>query len=161
MKCLWSFYNLSHVNCNIYSEPGTMNFMYNLPFFIVFGFIEGVYLSIVLNKVPQRGWVPSAILNVPLKIIYSWNYGRKIKYECKKKRKLSIEDLYALVTIIGSCSPRVYFLCSDLIYGFSQILRHYIKNMDSLHEIIIILIIRVILVTIVFRGEVSCGETWA
>nr|BAO53206.1 potassium transporter [Cryptomeria japonica] len=130
-----------------------MHFLFILPFLIIFGFIEGVYLSAVLNKVPQGGWVPFAVSIFFLIIMYSWNYGRQIKYEHLTQRKLSTEDLHMLIASVRSRTPGVCFLCSDLIYGVPPILRHYVKNVGSLHEILIILTIRIVPVTTVLLEE--------
>ncbi|GLJ23160.1 hypothetical protein SUGI_0437300 [Cryptomeria japonica] len=130
-----------------------MHFLLVLPFLIVYGLIEGVYLSAVLNKVPQGGWVPFSIAGVFLIIMFSWNYGRQIKYKYLSERKVSSEDLHALVAGAGTRVPGVCFLCSDLIYGLPPILRHYVKNVGALHEIFIILTIRFVPVTTVLLDE--------
>ncbi|KAH9303016.1 hypothetical protein KI387_014599, partial [Taxus chinensis] len=130
-----------------------MHFLLILPFLIVFGLIEGVYLSSVLNKVPQGGWVPFAISAFFLIIMFSWNYGRQIKYKYLQERKLSTEDLHTLVAGVGSRVPGVCFYCSDLVYGLPPILRHYVKNVGSLHEILIILTIRTVPVNTVLPEE--------
>ncbi|KAH9320430.1 hypothetical protein KI387_015069, partial [Taxus chinensis] len=124
-----------------------------LPFFIIFGLIEVVYLSAVLNKVPQGGWVPFVISGLFLTIMFSWNYGRSKKYEYTMEKKLSPEDLHGLVASVNCRVPGVCFLCSDLLYGLPPILRHYVNNVGSLHEIIIILTIRMVPVKSVLLEE--------
>lgn len=124
-----------------------------LPFLLVFGLIEGVYLSAVLNKVPQGGWVPFVIAAFFVVIMFSWNYGRQIKYKYLTERKVSSEDLHTLVADAGARVPGVCFLCSDQVHGLPPILRHYVRNVGALHEILIILTIRIVPVTTVLLEE--------
>ncbi|KAH9303017.1 hypothetical protein KI387_014600 [Taxus chinensis] len=70
-----------------------------------------------------------------------------------KRGKLSTEELHTLVASVGSRVPGVCFLCSDLVYGLPPILRHYVKSVGSLHEILIILTIRTVPVNTVLLEE--------
>ncbi|GLJ23161.1 hypothetical protein SUGI_0437320 [Cryptomeria japonica] len=130
-----------------------MHFLLILPFLIVFGLIEGVYLSAVLNKVPQGGWVPFVISAFFVVIMFSWNHGRQIKYKYLTERKVSSEDLQTLIANVETRVPGVCFLCTNLIYGIPPILRHYVMNVGALHEILIILTIRIVPVTTVLLEE--------
>eukprot|EP01018_Ginkgo_biloba_P031856 Gb_04121 [translate_table: standard] len=131
-----------------------MNIIYVLPFLIVFGVIEGVYVTAVLNKVPEGGWVPFLIAVIFLTIMLSWNYGRQKKYKYEMERKLSIEGLHSMVNNVGVCRvPGVCFFCSDLIHGLPPIIEHYVKNVSSLHEILIIVTIRFVPVKTVLPEE--------
>ncbi|KAH9321086.1 hypothetical protein KI387_015725 [Taxus chinensis] len=124
-----------------------------LPFFIIFTLIEGVYLSSVLNKVPQGGWVPFVISALFMTIMFSWNYGTEKKYKYVMERKLSPQDLTELVANVSCRVPGVCFLCSDLLHGLPPILRHYVNTVGSLHEIVIILTIRILPVKTVLLEE--------
>lgn len=59
----------------------------------------------------------------------------------------------SLIANVGARVLGVCFMCSDLIYGLPPILRHYVRNVGALHEILIILTIRVVPVTIVLSEE--------
>lgn len=124
-----------------------------LPFFIVFSLIEGIYLSSVLTKVPQGGWVPFVISALFMTIMFSWNYGTEKKYKYVMERKLSPQDLTELVANVSCRVPGVCFLCSDLLHGLPPILRHYVNTVGSLHEIVIILTIRILPVKTVLLEE--------
>eukprot|EP01018_Ginkgo_biloba_P015135 Gb_19391 [translate_table: standard] len=81
---------------------------------------EGVYVTVVMNKVPEGGWVPFLIAVIFLTIMLSWNYGRQK---------------------------------NDLIHGLSPIIQLYVKNVSSLHEILIIVTIRFVPVKTVLPEE--------
>ncbi|GLJ12812.1 hypothetical protein SUGI_0198230 [Cryptomeria japonica] len=124
-----------------------------IPFFIVYFVIEGIYLSSVLNKVPQGGWAPFVISAFFLIIMFSWNYGRNKKYAYSMEKKLSPEEMNELVANVGCRVPGVSFLCSDLLYGMPPILRHYVNTVGSLHDILIVLTIRMVPVKSVLLEE--------
>eukprot|EP01018_Ginkgo_biloba_P031855 Gb_04140 [translate_table: standard] len=113
---------------------------------------EGVYVTAVLNKVPEGGWVPFLIAVIFLTIMLSWNYGRQKKYKYEMERKLSIEGLHSMVNNVCRV-PGVCFFCSDLIHGLPPIIQHYVKNVSSLHEILIIVTIRFVPVKTVLPEE--------
>ncbi|GLJ23292.1 hypothetical protein SUGI_0440650 [Cryptomeria japonica] len=124
-----------------------------LPFFIVFFLIEGIYLSSLLNKVPQGGWAPFLISVFFLIIMFFWNYGRNKKNTYTMEKKLSPQDVNELVAKVGYRVPGVSFFCSDLLYGLPPMFRHYVNTMGSLHEILIFLTVRVLPVKSVLIEE--------
>lgn len=124
-----------------------------LPFTVFFGLLEGTYLSSVLNKVPQGGWCPFLIAGIFMITMFSWNYGRQKIYKYLTKRKLSTEDFHELVASVVSRVPGICFFYSDLIYGLPPIIEHYVKNVGSLHEVVIILTIRIVPVKTVLLKE--------
>jgi len=130
-----------------------MHVLLILPFTLFFAIFEGVYLSSVLNKVPQGGWCPFLIAAIFLTIMFSWNYGRQKKYKNLARRKLSIEGLNGLVAGVNSRVPGICFFCSDLIFGLPPIIEHYVKNVGTLHEVLVIITIRMVPVKTVLLSE--------
>lgn len=124
-----------------------------LPFLTFYFVIEGIYLTSVLNKVPQGGWAPFVIAAFFLVIMFSWNYGRAKKYTYSMEQKLTPEEMNGLVANVGCRVPGVSFLCSDLLYGIPPVLRHYVNTVGSLHEILIVLTIRMVPVKSVLLEE--------
>jgi KUP system potassium uptake protein len=57
------------------------NGFYALIFFIVFIIVEGSYLSVVLWKIPDGGWLPFMLSVVFTSIMAIWNYGRQKKFD--------------------------------------------------------------------------------
>ena len=125
-----------------------------LCFFCTFGFIEGVYLTSVLNRVPQGGWVPFAIAFFFLIIMLSWIYGRQKKYEYEASRKVSKEELQKL--LFDDSVARVPGVClfySDLVHGLPPIISHYVRCVGTLHQVLVFVTIRYIPVRTVLPDE--------
>lgn len=123
-------------------------------FFLFFGLVEGIYMTAMLNKVPQGGWVPFVISAVFLVIMLSWSHGRQKKYKYELERKMQIEDLRAFLDNMEiSRVPGVCFFCSNIIYGLPPIVNHYVTNVNSLHKVTIILTIRFVPVKTVLSNE--------
>ncbi|KAF3431734.1 hypothetical protein FNV43_RR26470 [Rhamnella rubrinervis] len=57
------------------------NLFLALCFPLVFGSIELMYLSAVLSKVMEGGWLPLAFASIFLCVMYTWNYGSVLKYQ--------------------------------------------------------------------------------
>ncbi|KAG0581960.1 hypothetical protein KC19_3G023400 [Ceratodon purpureus] len=114
-----------------------------LLFLAVFGFIEGVYFTAVLNKVPQGGWVPFAMATIFLAISLCWNYGRRKKYAYEMTHKTSLDCLGSLLSSGGTQRvPGICFFYSDLALGVPPIITHYVKNVRTLHQVLVFTTIR-------------------
>eukprot|EP00250_Pteridium_aquilinum_P007757 c17413_g1_i1 orf=266-2647(-) len=137
-----------------------MILLWNLPlpltltFCCVFGLIEGVFLTSVLNKVPQGGWVPFAISALFLIIMLSWNHGRQKKYDYELRNKISKEELGRL--LFDDSIARVPGMClfySDLVHGLPPIISHYVKCVGTLHRVLVFVTFRHIPVKTVLAEE--------
>lgn len=137
-----------------------MILVWNLPlpftliFCCVFGLIEGVFLTSVLNKVPQGGWVPFAISTLFLIIMLSWNHGRQKKYDYELRNKISKEDLGRLLCDGGIARvPGVCLFYSNLLHGLPPVISHYVNCTGSLHEVLVFVTFRHIPVRTVLQNE--------
>nr|XP_010906450.1 potassium transporter 26 [Elaeis guineensis] len=121
-------------------------------FLMVFITIEGVYMTSLLHKVPQGGWVPFANSAFFLVITLSWTYGRskKSKYEAVKKMdQVEFNQLIACSTRVpGTC-----FFCTDLIHGIPPIVRHYVQHVGSLRKVMVFVTMRILPVRSVLPEE--------
>ncbi|KAJ6674775.1 POTASSIUM TRANSPORTER [Salix viminalis] len=70
-------------------------------FLLFFWFIEGVYLSAALMKVPQGGWAPLVFSAVFLLIMYIWHYGIRKKYNFDLHNKVSLKWILGLGPSLG------------------------------------------------------------
>ena len=114
-----------------------------LLFLCVFGSIEGIYFSAVLFKIPQGGWVPFAIAMLFLAISLCWNYGRRKKYGYEMSHKTSLDSLGTLLSSGGiQRVPGICFFYSDLALGVPPIITHYVKNVRTLHQVLVFTTIR-------------------
>ncbi|GMJ04514.1 potassium transporter 1, POTASSIUM UPTAKE TRANSPORTER 1 [Hibiscus trionum] len=116
-------------------------------YFIVFFTMEGVYVSAVLTKIPEGGWIPFAISFILAFIMFGWYYGRQRKIQYELTHKI---DLGRLGVLLSDPSvqrvPGLCFFYSNIQNGLTPILGHYIKNMRSLHKVTIFTTLRYLLV---------------
>lgn len=114
-----------------------------LLFLFVFGSIEGVYFTAVLNKVPQGGWVPFAMAIIFVAISLCWNYGRRRKFNYEMEHKVDLENLAPLLSKGGTQRvPGICFFYSDLALGVPPIITHYVRNVRTLHQVLVFTTIR-------------------
>lgn len=114
-----------------------------MGFFLFYIATEILFLSSLLNKIPQGGWVPFAISAFFLTVMLSWRYGRNKKSTYEAEKKMSLGELNQILssrTIYRT--PGVCFFCTDLVNGIPPIIRQYIKHTNSVHEIMVILTVR-------------------
>lgn len=107
-------------------------------YFIVFFVMEGVYVSSVLTKLSQGGWIPFAISVILAIIMFGWFYGRQKKIEYELTYKIDLNRLGTLLSDPGvQRVPGVCFFYTNIQDGLTPVLGHYIKNVKSLHKVTI------------------------
>ncbi|XP_050231839.1 probable potassium transporter 17 [Mercurialis annua] len=116
-------------------------------YFFVFFTMESVYVSAVLTKIPEGGWIPFAISFILAFIMFGWFYGRQRKIEYELTHKIDLERLEVLLSNPGvQRVPGLCFFYTNIQDGLTPILGHYIKNMKSLHKVTIFTTLRYLLV---------------
>ncbi|KAF3430997.1 hypothetical protein FNV43_RR25727 [Rhamnella rubrinervis] len=116
-------------------------------YFIVFFVMEGVYVSAVITKVPEGGWIPFAISFILAFIMFGWFYGRQRKIEYELTHKITLNRLGTLIS--NPSVQRVPGLClfyTNIQDGLTPILGHFIKNTKSLHKVTVFTTLRYLLV---------------
>jgi KUP system potassium uptake protein len=125
-----------------------------IPFLLLYGLIEGVYLTSVLYKFPQGGWVPFAISFLFGVIMLSWNYGQNKKVEFELESKLSPQGLATLLTNSNiQRVPGICFFYTNLIHGIPPMVSHYVRNVRTLHQVIVFTTVRYVPVVTVLPSE--------
>ncbi|XP_057544360.1 probable potassium transporter 17 isoform X2 [Amaranthus tricolor] len=120
-----------------------------LVFLFSFTFLtmEGVYVSAVLTKIPEGGWIPFAISFILAFIMFGWYYGRQRKIDYELTHKIDIDRLRVLLSDPGvQRVPGMCFFYTNIQDGLTPVLGHYIKNMKSLHKVTIFTTLRYLLV---------------
>ncbi|XP_047053768.1 potassium transporter 6-like [Lolium rigidum] len=115
--------------------------LYAAAFFAVYLVIEGVYMSSLMNKMAQGGWVPFAITAFFLVITLSWTYGRKKKSEYEAGHMITGDELAGIVAR-SARMPGVCFFFTDLMNGVPPIVRHYAEHTGCLRELLVFVTIR-------------------
>ncbi|KAL6972041.1 Potassium transporter [Sarracenia purpurea var. burkii] len=119
------------------------NFFLICGFFITFLTIEGVFMTSLLNKIPQGGWVPFAISVFFLIMMLSWMYGRSKKNLYEAKRKMSLTELQDMLSNPSLLRPPgICFFYTDLFNGIPPIIRHYIQHTKSVRTIMVLVTVR-------------------
>ncbi|KAM3189624.1 hypothetical protein ACQJBY_068114 [Aegilops geniculata] len=121
-------------------------------FFALFFCIEGIYMTSLLNKVLQGGWVPFANTAFFLAITMSWTYGRRKKNEYDAANLVGKQEFIKIVT--GSSQvPGICIFCTDLMNGIPPIVRHYVKHTGSIREVMVFVTVRILPVRSVLPEE--------
>lgn len=138
-------------------------------YFIVFFVMEGVYVSAVITKVTEGGWIPFAISFILAFIMFGWFYGRQRKIEYELTHKITLDRLGMLIS--DPTIQRVPGLCffySNIQDGLTPVFGHYIKNTKSLHKVTVFTTLgyflvpkvapheRIIIRKLGFRGIYGC-----
>lgn len=124
-------------------------------FLAVFLIFEGSYMTSLLNKIPQGGWVPFAIALLFLAITLSWTYGRGKKNAYEAEKKMSWREFKELMTTDSEIPrvPGVCFFCTDLMNGIPPIVRHYVQHVGALRQVTVFVTVRTLPVKSVLPEE--------
>ncbi|KAI8564958.1 hypothetical protein RHMOL_Rhmol03G0223500 [Rhododendron molle] len=130
------------------------NFLLVCAFFFPYILIEGAYMTSLLNKIPQGGWVPFAISAVFLVVMFSWTYGRSKKSLYEEERKMSLTEIGQMLSTTNLYRPPGFcFFCTDLVNGIPPIVRRYIQHTNSVREIMVIITVRTLPIKSVLPEE--------
>ncbi|KAF8390764.1 hypothetical protein HHK36_025291 [Tetracentron sinense] len=123
-------------------------------FLLFFGFIEGVYLSASLMKVPQGGWVPLVLSFIFMVIMYIWHYGTRQKYNFDLHNKVSLKWLLGLGPSLGIVRvPGIGLIYSELATGVPSIFSHFVTNLPAFHKVLVFVCVKSVPVPFVSPEE--------
>ncbi|XP_057482190.1 potassium transporter 4 isoform X4 [Actinidia eriantha] len=112
-------------------------------FLLVFGFIEGVYLSSALMKVPQGGWVSLVLSFIFMVIMYVWHYGTRKKYNFDLHNKVPLRWLLGLGPSLGIVRvPGIGLVYSELATGVPAIFSHFVTNLPAFHTLLVFVCVK-------------------
>ncbi|XP_059448545.1 potassium transporter 5-like [Corylus avellana] len=112
-------------------------------FFVVFGSIEGVYLSAVLYKFTQGGFLPLVFAFVLMTIMAIWHYVHVERYTFELRNKVSRDFIEKLATNPDiNRVPGIGLLYSELVQGIPPIFPHFISNIPSIHSVLVFVSIK-------------------
>ncbi|KAH9627177.1 hypothetical protein KSS87_018417 [Heliosperma pusillum] len=125
-----------------------------LPFLLLFGFIEGMYLSSAFTKVPQGGWVPIMLSLVFMLIMYVWHYGTRKKYNFDLHNKVSLKWILGLGPSLGIVRvPGIGLIYSELATGVPSIFSHFVTNLPAFHKVVVFVCVKSVPVPYVSHEE--------
>ncbi|PIA51633.1 hypothetical protein AQUCO_01100472v1 [Aquilegia coerulea] len=123
-------------------------------FFVVLGTMEATYLTAVLYKFTQGGYLPLAISFFVTIIMGLWHYVHKERYMFELRNKVS-SDFMRDLTMNPNIKriPGIGFLYSELVQGIPPIFPHFISNIPSVHSVLVFVSIKYIPISKVAMEE--------
>lgn len=130
------------------------NLLLALCFPLVFGAIELIYLSAVLSKLLEGGWLPLAFASFFLCVMYTWNYGSVLKYQSEVRGKISMDLMLELGSSLGTVrTPGIGLLYNELVHGIPSVLGQFLLDLPAIHSTIIFVCIKYVPLPVVPQEE--------
>ncbi|RWR85709.1 potassium transporter 10-like protein [Cinnamomum micranthum f. kanehirae] len=105
--------------------------------------VELTYLSAVLFKINQGGWVPLVIAAAFLLIMYVWHYGTVKRYEFEMHSKVSMAWIMGLGPSLGLVRvPGIGLVYTELASGVPHIFSHFITNLPAIHSVVVFVCVK-------------------
>lgn len=130
------------------------NLFLALCFPVVFGSIELMYLSAVLSKIMEGGWLPLVFASFFLCIMYIWNYGSVLKYKSEVREKISLDFMHDLGSTLGTVRvPGIGLLYNELVHGIPSIFGQFLLSLPAIQSTIVFVCIKYVPVPVVPQEE--------
>lgn len=112
-------------------------------YILVIGSVELLYLSSVLYKFDQGGYLPLAFALFLMFIMFTWNMVYRKKYYFELENKVSSDKVMEILTKTNSCRlPGLAVFYSELVHGIPPIFKHYVENVPALHSVLVFVSIK-------------------
>ncbi|KAK8962118.1 putative potassium transporter 12 [Platanthera guangdongensis] len=130
------------------------NLFLALCFPAIFGTIELIYLSAVLSKVLEGGWLPLAFASFFLFVMYVWNYGSVLKYRSEVREKISMDFINELGSALGTVRvPGIGLVYNELVQGIPSVFGQLLITLPAVHSVIVFVCIKHVPVPVVPVSE--------
>ncbi|KAM5563977.1 potassium transporter 5 [Rosa sericea] len=114
-----------------------------ISYVLIIGSVELMYLSSVLYKFDQGGYLPLAFATLLMLIMFVWNDVHRRKYYYELEHKISPEKLKQLAVDKNFCRmPGLAMFYSELVQGIPPIFNHYAANVPALHSVLVFVSIK-------------------
>lgn len=121
---------------------------------LIFGTMELIYMSAVLSKILEGGWLPLVFASFFLCVMYLWNYGSVLKYQSEVKQKISMDFMHELGSSLGTVRvPGIGLLYNELVQGIPSIFGQFLLDLPAIHSVIVFVCIKYVPVPIVPQDE--------
>lgn len=113
-----------------------------------------MYLSAVLSKIMEGGWLPLAFASIFLCVMYTWNYGSVLKYQSEVREKISMDFMLELGSTLGTVRvPGIGLLYNELVQGIPSIFGQFLLSLPAIHSTIVFVCIKYVPVPVVPQEE--------
>ncbi|KAI3682268.1 hypothetical protein L2E82_49989 [Cichorium intybus] len=119
------------------------NILLVLLYVLVISSTEYIYLSSVLYKFGQGGYLPFLFAVMLMFIMCTWNYAYRAKYNYEINHKVSkevIRDMIMDTNIKRMGGIAIFY--SELAHGIPPIFKHYVDIVPALHSVIVFVSIK-------------------
>ncbi|KAF5731463.1 KUP15 [Tripterygium wilfordii] len=117
--------------------------LFIIAYVLIIGSVELLYLSSVLYKFDQGGYLPVAFALVLMTVMYVWNSVYRRKYYYELDHKISPERLKEIAVNTNFYRiPGLAMFYSELVQGIPPIFKHYIDNVPALHSVLVFVSIK-------------------
>ncbi|XP_042516780.1 potassium transporter 5-like isoform X2 [Macadamia integrifolia] len=119
------------------------NILLVFSYVLIIGTVELIYLSSVLYKFDQGGYLPLAFAAFLMAIMYVWNYVYRKKYRYEVGHKVSPEKLRDIAANTNLCRiPGLAIFYSELVHGIPPIFERYIENVPAIQSVLVFVTIK-------------------
>ncbi|KAK6937414.1 Potassium transporter [Dillenia turbinata] len=119
------------------------NILAVIAYVIVIGSVELIYLSSVLDKFDQGGYLPLAFAAVLMTIMFIWNNVYRRKYYYELEHKISPEKLKETILSTNTYRiPGLGIFYSELVQGIPPIFKLYVSHVSALHSVLVFVSIK-------------------
>ena len=110
---------------------------------LTIGLLEFLFLSSVLYKFVDGGYLPLLFALTLVTIMYLWNYGYRKKYLYELDNKVSAGKLVEIASDPSILRfPGLALFYTELVQGISPIFTHYVANVPALHSVLVFVSIK-------------------
>jgi KUP system potassium uptake protein len=105
--------------------------------------VELLYLSSVLYKFDEGGYLPLAFSAFLMVIMFIWNDVYRRKYYYELDHKVSPTVVKEIIDSANVCRiPGFAIFYSELVQGIPPIFKHYAENVPALHSVLVFVSIK-------------------
>ncbi|TVU14690.1 hypothetical protein EJB05_38174, partial [Eragrostis curvula] len=119
------------------------NIIFIFLFYVVFGSIEAIYLSSILSKFIDGGYLPFCFALVLMSLMATWHYVHVKRYWYEVEQCVPTNEMTALLEKNDVHRiPGVGLLYTELIQGIPPVFPRLIKKIPSVHSIFVFMSIK-------------------
>lgn len=119
------------------------NIIFILLFYVVFSSIEWIYLSSILSKFIQGGYLPFCFALVLMALMVTWHYVHVMKYWYELDHIVPIDDVTILLEKHNVRRiPGVGLLYSELVQGIPPVFLQLVQKIPSVHSVFLFMSIK-------------------
>lgn len=119
------------------------NIIYVLSFYVIFSSIEWLYLSSILSKFIQGGYLPFCFALILMALMVTWHYVHVMKYWYEFDHIVTTDEVTTLLEKHNVRRiPGVGLLYSELVQGIPPVFLRLVQKIPSVHSVFLFMSIK-------------------